>query len=189
MTRIIAGAAGGTRLASVPGTGTRPTTDRVKESLFSRLDAWGMIDDARVLDLFAGSGALGCECASRGAREVVLVEKHPRAVSVCRANAETVNRALGSQRVRCERGSVHGYASAHEGPWDLVLADPPYPLGEAELSEVLSLLSGKLGPGGVVVIERSSRSPEPAWPQGLRRLESSRHGETMLWFGEADDPS
>ncbi|MDN5573893.1 MAG: RsmD family RNA methyltransferase, partial [Micrococcales bacterium] len=95
----------------------------------------------------------------------------------------------GPRGGRWARGSVHGYASAHEGPWDLVLADPPYPLGEAELSEVLSLLSGKLGPGGVVVIERSSRSPEPAWPQGLRRLESSRHGETMLWFAEADDPS
>ena len=83
------------------------------------------------------------------------------------------------------RGS--SFASASYRDTGVVLRT--YPLGEAELSEVLSLLSGKLGPGGVVVIERSSRSPEPAWPQGLRRLESSRHGETMLWFAEADDPS
>lgn len=187
MTRIIAGAAGGTRLASVPGTGTRPTTDRVKESLFSKLDAWGMLQDARVLDLFAGSGALGCECASRGAREVVLVERHPRAAAVCRTNAETLGRALGTAAVRAVRGSAQTYVQDHAGPWDLVLADPPYPLGETELTDVLAGLSGKLGPGAVVVIERSSRSPEPTWPAGLRRLERAKHGETMLWYAEADD--
>ena len=75
MTRIIAGRAGGQRLKSVPGSATRPTTDRVKESLFARLDAWGMCEGARVLDLFAGSGALGLEAASRGAATVTLVER------------------------------------------------------------------------------------------------------------------
>lgn len=189
MGRIIAGTAGGTRLASVPGSGTRPTTDRVKESLFSKLHAWGMLDDARVLDLFAGSGALGCECASRGASVVVLVEKHPRALGVCRANAETLNRALGAQTIRVDRGAAQTYVEGHAGPWDLVLADPPYPLGEAELTGVLTGLVGKLGSGAVVVIERSSRSPEPAWPAGLRLLERAKHGETMLWYAEADEPS
>ena len=81
MTRIISGTAGGLRIKSVPGSATRPTTDRVKESLFARLDAWGMCQDARVLDLFAGSGALGLEAASRGAREVTLVEKAAGAAS------------------------------------------------------------------------------------------------------------
>ncbi|WP_369821443.1 RsmD family RNA methyltransferase [Kocuria sp. CNJ-770] len=99
MSRIIAGAAGGLRLQSVPGQGTRPTTDRVKESLFARLEAWGMLHEARVLDLFAGSGALGCEAASRGAAAVTLVERHPPAVRVCRANAAVVHRALGRDDV------------------------------------------------------------------------------------------
>lgn len=187
MSRIIAGAAGGQRLASVPGTATRPTTDRVKESLFSRLESWGMLADARVLDLFAGSGALGCEAASRGARAVELVEKAAKALEVCRTNARMINRALGSEAVQCARGSVQAHLAARPGPWDLVLADPPYPLGEGELTEVLAGLVGKLGPGAVVVIERSSRSPQPVWPAGMRLLDQSRHGETVLWFAEADE--
>lgn len=188
MSRIIAGAAGGLRLQSVPGQGTRPTTDRVKESLFARLEAWGMLHDARVLDLFAGSGALGCEAASRGAAAVTLVERHGPAARVCRANAAVVHRALGRDDVvAVHQGTVAGYlAEPGEGPWDLVLADPPYPLGEAELTATLAPLAGRLRPGGVVVVERSSRSPEPAWPEGLRRFEHKRHGETATWFAETD---
>lgn len=186
MSRIIAGAAGGLRLQSVPGQGTRPTTDRVKESLFARLEAWGMLHEARVLDLFAGSGALGCEAASRGAAAVTLVERHPPAVRVCRANAAVVHRALGRDDVvAVHQGAVAAYlADPAAGPWDLVLADPPYPLGERELSAVLAALVGRLGEGGVVVVERSSRSPEPEWPSGLRRFEQKRHGETTTWFAE-----
>ncbi|GEO94165.1 16S rRNA (guanine(966)-N(2))-methyltransferase RsmD [Kocuria turfanensis] len=186
MSRIIAGAAGGLRLQSVPGQGTRPTTDRVKESLFARLEAWGMLHEARVLDLFAGSGALGCEAASRGAAAVTLVERHPPAVRACRANAAVVHRALGRDDVvAVHQGAVAAYlADPAAGPWDLVLADPPYPLGERELTAVLAALVGRLGEGGVVVVERSSRSPEPAWPSGLRRFEQKRHGETTTWFAE-----
>ena len=188
MSRIIAGAAGGLRLRSVPGQGTRPTTDRVKESLFARLEAWGMLHDAHVLDLYAGSGALGCEAASRGAAAVTLVERHAPAVQVCRANAAVVHGALGREDVvEVRHGSVGAYlADPEEGPWDLVLADPPYPLSEAELSAVLALLAGRLRKGGVVVVERSSRSPEPAWPSGLARFEHKRHGETTTWFAETD---
>ena len=188
MSRIIAGAAGGLRLQSVPGQGTRPTTDRVKESLFARLEAWGMLRDARVLDLYAGSGALGCEAASRGAASVTLVERHAPAVRVCRANAAVVHRSLGREDVvEVRHGSVGAYlADPGEGPWDLVLADPPYPLSEAELSAVLAPLAGRLREGGVVVVERSSRSPEPSWPPGLARFEHKRHGETTTWFAETD---
>ncbi|GAB2627153.1 16S rRNA (guanine(966)-N(2))-methyltransferase RsmD [Kocuria arenosa] len=188
MSRIIAGAAGGLRLQSVPGRDTRPTTDRVKESLFARLEAWGMLRDARVLDLFAGSGALGCEAASRGAAAVTLVERHAGAARVCRANAGTVHRALGRDDVVTVRhGAVGAYlADPAEGPWDLVLADPPYPLPEAELATVLAPLVGRLREGGVLVVERSSRSPEPDWPAGLRRFEQKRHGETTMWFAETD---
>jgi 16S rRNA (guanine966-N2)-methyltransferase len=189
VSRIIAGAAGGLRLQSVPGRGTRPTSDRVKESLFARLEAWGMLDGALVLDLFAGSGALGCEAASRGAAAVLLVERHGPAARVCRANAAVVHRALGrDDAVAVRQGPVGSYlADPAEGPWDLVLADPPYPLPESELTGVLAPLAGRLRDGGVVVVERSSRSPEPAWPPGLRRFERSRHGETVLWFAETDD--
>ncbi|MFI7495427.1 16S rRNA (guanine(966)-N(2))-methyltransferase RsmD [Kocuria sp. M4R2S49] len=188
MSRIIAGAAGGLRLQSVPGRDTRPTTDRVKESLFARLEAWGMLRDALVLDLFAGSGALGCEAASRGAASVTLVERHAGAARVCRANAGTVHRALGRDDVVAVRhGAVGAYlADPAEGPWDLVLADPPYPLPETELTAALAPLAGRLREGGVLVVERSSRSPEPDWPQGLRRFEQRRHGETTMWFAETD---
>lgn len=184
MSRIIAGAAGGLRLTSVPGTGTRPTTDRVKESLFSRLEAWGMLTDARVLDLFAGSGALGCEAASRGAAHVDLVERDSKALKVAQANARMLNSAVGSEKVVAHRGSVATYLSAHHGPWDLVLADPPYPLPEHEVTAFLEPLVGRLGPGAVIMVERSTRSPQPTWPQGLHLLESSKHGETTLWFAE-----
>lgn len=187
MSRIIAGAAGGLRLRSVPGTGTRPTTDRVKESLFSRLEAWGMLTDARVLDLYAGSGALGCEAASRGAVSVDLVERDAKALNVARANAEMINQALGAEAVVVHRGSVGTYLGVHTGPWDLVMADPPYPVPEHEITQFLRPLVGRLGPGAVVVVERSSRSPQPTWPEGLQVLDSSKHGETTLWFAEQRD--
>lgn len=187
MSRIIAGEAGGLRLTSVPGTGTRPTTDRVKESLFSRLEAWGMLADARVLDLYAGSGALGCEAASRGAVSVDLVERDAKALNVARANAQMINQALGAEAVAVHRGSVATYLAVHTGPWDLVMADPPYPVPEHEITQFLHPLVGRLGPGAVVVVERSSRSPQPTWPEGLQALDCSKHGETTLWFAEQRD--
>ena len=99
MTRIIAGSAGGTRL-DVPGQGTRPTSDRVRESLFGALESMDAIDDARVLDLYAGSGALGLEALSRGARSAVLVERGRPAAAVIRRNVSAVRKALETSRVR-----------------------------------------------------------------------------------------
>lgn len=185
MTRIISGAAGGLRLKAVPGTATRPTSDRVKESLFARLDAWGMCHDARVLDLFAGSGALGLETASRGAREVTLVEKAATTAAVCRENARTVARVCPGTTIT----TVHTPAASFlnrsgSRRWDLVLADPPYPVANEDLTALLGRLVGRLGPGAVIAVERSARTPEPDWPAGLRRFERSRHGETALWFVE-----
>ncbi|CAL8898412.1 DNA methylase [Kocuria varians] len=187
MTRIIAGRAGGQRLHSVPGSATRPTTDRVKESLFARLDAWGMCDGARVLDLFAGSGALGLEAASRGASTVTLVERAGAAAKVCRANAEILRAACPDTKITTVQSAVAGYlgrAPFHR--WDLVLVDPPYPLENDELASTLVPLADRLGPGGVVVVERSARTEEPAWPAGLRRFEASDHGETRIWYLEAE---
>ncbi|NKX51537.1 16S rRNA (guanine(966)-N(2))-methyltransferase RsmD [Arthrobacter deserti] len=186
MSRIIAGAAGGISLANVPGDRTRPTTDRVKEALFSRLDAYGVLAGARVLDLFAGSGALGVESASRGAAEVDLVEQSEKAAGVCRRNAGLVNRALGRTVVRVSRSGVQPFLDrlhSHD-QWDLVLMDPPYPLPEPELAEVLRTLAPRLAEGAVVVVERSSRSPGPHWPAGLERFAEKKYGETRLWYAE-----
>ena len=186
MSRIIAGIAGGTTLASVPGSATRPTTDRVKEALFSRLDALGMLSRSRVLDLFAGSGALGVEAASRGASTVELVEADPKAVRVCERNARLANDALGRRAVTVHRSKVAGFLE-HTVPgrhWDLVFMDPPYPLGEGPLSAVLAALLPHLAEDALVVVERSARSPEPDWPEGLVLFAEKKYGETRLWFAE-----
>lgn len=184
MSRIIAGAAGGTTLRSVPGDATRPTTDRVKEALFSRLESYGVLAGSAVLDLFAGSGALGLESASRGAGSVTLVEMADKAAAVCSDNAAALNKSLGRDCVRVQRAPVQSFLARTPGPWDLVFLDPPYPLEEHALTEVLALLVDKLADGAVVVIERSARSPEPGWPAGLERFAEKKYGETRLWFAE-----
>jgi 16S rRNA (guanine966-N2)-methyltransferase len=184
MPRIIAGQAGGLQLSSVPGEGTRPTTDRTREALFSWLAARGWLEDTAVADLFAGSGALGGEAASRGASRVLLVEKDRRAVGVCRRNAAAVNRRLGRDVVQVAAGTVEQVLSgpAGAGPWDLVLADPPYPLDGPALAAALERIAAVMAPGGLLVLERSARSAEPVWPAGLELLEARTYGETVLYF-------
>lgn len=186
MTRIIAGAAGGSTLASVDGTGTRPTTDRVKEALFSRLESYGVLHGAHVLDLYAGSGSLGVESASRGAAAVDLVESADRAASVAQRNADLVNRVLGWTAVRVHRSKVETYLErvTPELTWDLVLMDPPYTADNDGVAVVLAALESRLSAGAVVVVERSARSPEPAWPGWLERFSDRKYGETRLWFLE-----
>ena len=186
MSRIIAGAAGGTTLVSVPGSLTRPTTDRVKEALFSRLDAFGIIAGARVLDLYAGSGSLGVESGSRGAEAVDLVEFDGKASSVCQRNADLINGVLGRKAVTVHRSKVESFLerTSEITSWDLVFLDPPYPLDDPALSAVLGKLAAHLAPAAVVVVERSTRSPEPFWPVGLERFAEKKYGETRLWFAE-----
>ncbi|HJX77025.1 16S rRNA (guanine(966)-N(2))-methyltransferase RsmD [Glutamicibacter sp.] len=192
MSRIISGVAGGTSLKSVPGDATRPTTDRVKEALFSRLESWDVISSARVLDLFAGSGSLGLETASRGARQVLLVELAPKAVSVCQHNATKINEALKSDVVSVQRGKVDTVlssffdeeGSAPKRTFDLVLMDPPYPLTDQELAVTLDKVSMILAEDATVIVERSSRSPEPLWPANLAKIADKKYGETRLWFAE-----
>ncbi|RAX17124.1 16S rRNA (guanine(966)-N(2))-methyltransferase RsmD [Pseudarthrobacter sp. AG30] len=190
MTRIISGAAGGTPLNAVPGSLTRPTTDRVKEALFSRLDAFGVISGARVLDLYAGSGSLGVESASRGAQSVDLVESDAKASAVCQRNADLIDGVLGRKTVSVHRARVEPFLDRAPGnaAWDLVFLDPPYPLEEAALAAVLQKLAGHLAAGAVVVVERSSRSPEPEWPDGMARFADKKYGETRLWFAEPSVP-
>lgn len=210
MTRIIAGSAGGRKLA-VPGgkdaRSTRPTTDRVREALFASLvsSRGGLAGDA-VLDLFAGSGALGLEAVSRGAASATLVEADAAAAAVARANAAAVGLAAS---VRVVRSTVTAYlataptvavasptgaaapatgaATRGAGParFDLVVADPPWALPAAEADAVLArLAAGWLAPGATVVLERGKRDPGPAWPAGFDARPVRLYGETALWVGE-----
>ena len=184
MTRIVAGTVGGRRI-EVPRSGTRPTSERVREALFARLEHYGVLDGARVLDLCAGSGALGLEAASRGAGDVTLVDSSRAASEICRRNI----RALGLRRLRVVTAKAAAFLTGTAGaPVDLVLIDPPYELAEEGLTAILSPLTRSenpwLAPRAVVVVERSTRSPEPAWPQGLGRFADKRYGETTLWFAE-----
>lgn len=187
VTRIISGAAGSLRL-EVPKAGTRPTSDRVREAIFSTLDSWDLVRDSRVLDLYAGSGALGLEAASRGASSVVLVEKHPQAAQVAQRNGRTVAAAFrgDAPEIEVARQSVRTYLENADPrrPFDVILIDPPYDLGEGELAACLTALTRLLADGAVVMVERSSRSPEPDWPEGLERVRQKRYGETVLWWAE-----
>jgi 16S rRNA (guanine966-N2)-methyltransferase len=185
VTRIIAGFAGSLRLA-VPPAGTRPTSDRVREAMFSSLDARGVLPGARVLDLYAGSGALGLEAASRGAAHVTLVDKATAAHRVTNDNAARIRRAaprgfapeivVSSQPVQSFLGGAAG------ATWDVVFLDPPYDLGRLELGHNLEALVPLLSPDAVVVVERSARDPEPVWPTGLALERRKDYGETSVYF-------
>ncbi|WP_237232843.1 16S rRNA (guanine(966)-N(2))-methyltransferase RsmD [Rothia nasisuis] len=188
MSRIIAGSAGGTRLTNVPGESTRPTTDRVKEALFSRLESYNMLKGAHVLDLFGGSGALGCEALSRGAAHVDFVDHYLKAVSVIERNVAAVSKtAAGSARVH--RMAARAYLKQVSGlpqknPWDLIFVDPPYAVTNSELEELLGLLAGRVSEGAVIVVERASRTAEPSWPSGLEKFSEKKYGETILYYVE-----
>jgi 16S rRNA (guanine966-N2)-methyltransferase len=198
MTRIVAGFAGSLPLR-VPRSGTRPTSDRVREAIFSSLEARGAVRGAKVLDLYAGSGALGLEAASRGAAAVTLVESSRGAADVCRANARSVLRAAPSgaaipievvpQTVRSYLGRRGSETAPSDGPaagdqrgFDLVFADPPYDLADSELGDVLGLLAPLLSAHALLVVERASSSPEPPLPAGIQVERRKAYGDTALWW-------
>lgn len=180
MTRIIAGALGGRRLA-VPSKGTRPTTDRVREALFSRLDHADALRDTRVLDIFAGSGALGIEALSRGAASAVFVEANTAAARVLQHNI----RDLGlTARAQIAREKAAPYLARAAGAFDLVLIDPPYDLPAAEVDAVLAALPALLAPDALVVLEGSTRAVTPSWPAALDAYDAKDYGETRLHYAE-----
>lgn len=187
MTRIIAGLAGGRRLVTLPGRATRPTTDRAREGLFGTVTSiLGGLDGASVLDLYAGSGAVGLEALSRGAAHVLLVEADPRAARVIRENIEAVG--LDGARLVADpvlRVLARGPDGARLS--NFVFADPPYAAGDEELAGVLGTLvsAGWLAAGALVVVERSTRSGPVAWPAGYESERSRRYGEATLWYGLA----
>lgn len=184
MSRIIAGVAGGHRLHSVPGDKTRPTTDRVKEALFSRLEAYEVISGSRVLDLFAGSGALGLEALSRGAVHVDFCDSYSKAVATVKKNLELI-RSLVSGDATVLSMTAHSLVNQQRSQgWDVVFMDPPYPLENTELEDLLRSLIPSLAEGAVIVVERSTRTPEPAWPVGLGCFATKKYGETTLYYVE-----
>ncbi len=185
MTRIIGGSAGGRRLRTPTGDATRPTADRVREALFSALESeLGPLTGLRFLDLYAGSGAVGLEAMSRGAGVVTSIESDRRTARMVQDNATTLGfRAFEVIALPVARALGH-HARA---PYDVVFADPPYPLDNAELEQALALLVTHewVAAGSLLVIERSARSVEPAWPDGLVRDRTKRYGETVLWYVRA----
>ena len=185
MTRIIGGAAGGRRLRTPHGSTTRPTSDRVREALFSAVESWcGSLDGLRFLDLYAGSGAVGLEAWSRGAGVVTLVEQDRRTAALVADNARTLGFARADVRVAPVAATLQRAPAA---PYDVVFSDPPYPLSDEGVASDLEALAAQrwLVPGALVVVERSVRSPEPAWPDGIEVSRSKRYGETVLWYGHA----
>lgn len=262
--RIIAGAFKGSRLVAPGGSNTRPTSDRVKESLFSMLDGYGVLQAANVLDLFAGSGGLGLEAMSRGAAEADFVDSASASARAVEANAQKLGidhstrihsadvvSFLSSQRVprqamaegqAPEHQASEGHAAARVGGveyrgatahrggldeiqngglgeiqngglddiqngevletrsdlddgegriFDLVFMDPPYPMGEDAVTQILGRLAALLDMESIVVVERASRAPEPTMPAALEVFRSKTFGETALYFvqlrGDADE--
>jgi 16S rRNA (guanine966-N2)-methyltransferase len=185
VTRIVAGALGGRRLTVPPGQGTRPTSDRVREALFSSLDNLLDLDGARFADLYAGSGAVGLEACSRGAAHVLLAEADAKAARVIRANVA----ALGvGARVRLVTDRVERLiAGEPDAAYDAVFVDPPYAVTDERVRAVLEALAQRwLAPDAVVVVERSSRGAPIAWPEDLRQVAERRYGETALWYARRD---
>ena len=186
MARVIAGEAGGRRLAVPDGRDTRPTSDRAREGLFATISSIvGPLAGARVLDLYAGSGAVGLEALSRGAEHVLLVEHGARAARVIRQNIEAIGlpgAAVVADRV--ERVLARG-PRGPEDRYDVVFADPPYALADAGVTRVLSLLAeqGWLAPGALVIVERATRSGPMSWPDGFVPDRARRYGEATFWYG------
>ena len=186
MTRVIAGSARGRRLAVPPGEGTRPTSDRAREGLFSTWESLrGSLAGARVLDLYAGSGAVGLESLSRGAAAALLVEGDQAAVKTILANVRTLS--LPGAEVRSGQVEKVIAAGAPTRPYDVLFMDPPYAVTDAELGEILITLraGGWLADGSLATVERGTRGGEFGWPEGFTPLRERRYGEATLWYGRA----
>ena len=184
--RIIAGAHKGARLSSPSGANTRPTSDRVKESLFSMLDGYGVVPAANVLDLFAGSGGLGFEAMSRGAAQVDFVDSSLASIRSLQTNADKLGL---DHSATVHAGDVLHFLAGLPGPenpesrvFDLVFMDPPYPLGDDAVTQILRRLRTHLDMESIVVVERAARSPEPTMPDGLEVFRAKTFGETAIHF-------
>jgi 16S rRNA (guanine966-N2)-methyltransferase len=177
--RVIAGVARGVPLVAPRDRGTRPITDRVKETLFGILG--DRVPGARVLDLYAGSGAIGIEALSRGATHATFVERAPSALAALRTNLERTR--LGDP-ARIEPRDVEAFLRDADGPWELVFLDPPYELHA--IVAPLRAIVPHLAPGATIVVKHFWRTEPPQVP-GLEAVRQRRFGETMLTFWEAEN--
>jgi 16S rRNA (guanine966-N2)-methyltransferase len=171
--RVVAGRWGGRRLQAPPGAATRPTSDRVREALFSILA--DRVHGARVLDLFAGSGALGIEALSRGAADATFVDSAPAAIRAIRSNLEALG-AEGEVR-RADARRFLGAASGDARQYDLVFLDPPYRLAGRLGGELTAALAAVLAPGASVVAESDHRTPLEL---ELPLFDERRYGDTLI---------
>ncbi|WP_449353154.1 16S rRNA (guanine(966)-N(2))-methyltransferase RsmD [Streptomyces shaanxiensis] len=187
MTRVIAGRAGGRRLAVPPGNGTRPTSDRAREGLLSTWQSLlgGPLSGERVLDLYAGSGAVGLEALSRGASHTLLVEADARAARTIRENVKSLG--LPGAEVRAGKAEQIVQQPAPAQPYDIVFLDPPYRVTDHDLREILLTLRAEhwLAPEALVTVERSTRGGEFVWPPGFEAVKARRYGEGTFWYGRA----
>ena len=181
MTRIIAGFAGSREL-KVPKDGTRPTSDRVREAVFSALDSRDLIVDADVLDLFAGTGALGLEALSRGARSVVCVENNHSAAAIAKQNAQIVIAAgeCDPSVVSISSLSAESFLTSARSTWDVVFIDPPYELYNSEVANLLLLLPRVLNPQATIILERSARNGLCELPAEISHDKDKVYGETTI---------
>ncbi|MGI3779271.1 MAG: 16S rRNA (guanine(966)-N(2))-methyltransferase RsmD [Janthinobacterium lividum] len=191
MSRIVAGSRGGRRLETPTGESTRPTTDRVREALFSSLVSWAgrgaeppadALAGLAFLDLYAGSGAIGLEAASRGAAPVLLVESDARTAALARRNVTTLDLGVPVRSMAVETLA----RTSAEQAYDIAFADPPYTLATERLDAVVADLvaHGWLAPDGLLVLERSSRSPAPRWPATVVDAWDRSYGETVLHLAQ-----
>ncbi|MYR05956.1 16S rRNA (guanine(966)-N(2))-methyltransferase RsmD [Gordonia sp. SID5947] len=182
MTRIIAGDSRGRRL-SVPDNGTRPTSDRVREAVFNMISARFDLAGARVLDLYAGSGALAIEALSRGAEHATLVDSRRRATSVIGANLDACGKSGSAVVITRPVGSF--LSAPPPGRFDLVFLDPPYDQANDEMaSDLAAVGEAWLADDGVVVVERSARAPLTRWPAGMTVLVEKVYGDTRVEVAE-----
>jgi 16S rRNA (guanine966-N2)-methyltransferase len=183
MARIIAGEAGSLPL-DVPQGPTRPTSDRVREAMFSALASRIDFTGLRVLDLFAGSGALGLEALSRGASRLTAVDSNKAACTVIRTNSARLEKALAhpvSIEVRCQSVQTALSSMPPEATMDLVFIDPPYEQPSEEITEILDALGPLIHPEATIVVERSTRTPEPHWPERLTLVGTKTYGDTRVF--------
>lgn len=160
----------------------------MREAIFSALQSLDVLHGARVVDLYAGTGALGLEAASRGARSVVLVEHAAAATAICRKNVTRVLRNAPPDTrpdVTVIMQPVNTFLAASTAEWDLVFIDPPYGIDEGEIVRGLTALAPRLAPGAIIVFERSTKSPEPPWPEGIQPKRTKKYGDTTLWWAAA----
>lgn len=185
MTRIVSGTAKGRKL-KVPKAGTRPTSERAREGIFSRLEHYGYIKGCCILDLYSGSGALGLEALSRGAARVICVEAAPAAVQIIKENCRSCDLP-----VEVVAQKVQSYLQQEDLPkFDLIMLDPPYALEESKLTADLELCAMHLAEDGMILVERSKKSPEPGWPAGIFLDDCRKWGDTRVWSAvRGENPS